>query len=83
MRRHSRNEGRRHRTGVLLVLVVALIATACGARVAPFLGTNSVAQGGTSTQGDTTSGGATTTTAAGGIVGGTPGGTSGGSSGNG
>ena len=78
MRRHSRNVGPRHRTGVLLVLVVALIATACGARVTPFLGTNSVAQGGSSTQSGTpSSGGATTTTGAAGTAG-TPGGTSGG-----
>ncbi len=83
MRRQSRSEGRGHRTGTGVVLVVALIATACGARVAPFLGTNSVAQGGSSTQGGATSGGATTTTRAGGLVGGTPGGTSGGSAGTG
>jgi len=83
VRRQSRNEGPRHRTAVLLVLVVALIASACGARVAPFLGTNSVAQGGTSNQGGTTSsGGATTTTGAAGTSG-TPGGTSGGPTGTG
>ena len=67
-----------------MVLVVALIATACGARVAPFLGTNSVGQGGTSNPaGTSSSGGATTTTGAGGLIGGTSGGTSGGSTGTG
>ncbi|HEX3462231.1 MAG TPA: ABC transporter substrate-binding protein [Acidimicrobiales bacterium] len=82
MRSQSRIEGRRHPTGVAAVLVVALIATACGARVSPFLGTNSVAQGGTN-QGAATSGsGATTTTGAGVISGGTAGGTSGGSTGS-
>jgi ABC-type branched-subunit amino acid transport system substrate-binding protein len=69
---------------VLVVLVVALIATACGARVAPFLGTNSVAQGGSSTQsGGSSSAAVTTTTGLASTGGGTAGGTSGGTAGSG
>ena len=85
MRRQSRNEGHGPRTGVLVVLVVALIATACGARVSPFLGTSSVAQGGSSNQGGgaVSGSGATTTTGVGATSGGTAGGTSGGSTGSG
>lgn len=82
MRRQSRDEGRRHRTGVSVVLVVALLATACGARVAPYLGSNSVAQGGTNQGAPTAGNGATTTTGAAVVNGGTPGGTSGGSTGS-
>lgn len=84
VRRDSRNQGATSRTGLVVVLVVAIVATACGARVAayepPIAGT-----GGSSAQaGGAQAGGVTTTTGLSGAGGvGSGGGTAGGATGSG
>lgn len=81
MRRDSRNQGVTRRAGLVVALVVAIAATACGARVSPFLGDASIpGTGGSSAQ----AGGVTATTGLSGAGGvGSGGGTVGGATGSG
>jgi branched-chain amino acid transport system substrate-binding protein len=71
--------GRRRRAAVLGVLALGLLASSCGARVAPYFGPSAAASNNTATTLPASAAGVTTTTAAGSSTGSGNGATSGGS----
>ncbi len=84
VRRDSRNQGATSRTGLVVVLVVAIVATACGARVAAYEPSIAGTGGSSAQAGGAQAGGVTTATGLSGAGGvGSGGGTAGGATGSG